>query len=636
MSALSIQPVFPTFTDIDGQPLENGYIWIGQANLDPQANPITVYLDNALTIVATQPIRTIAGYPSNNGALCRLYVNTNYSIRVMNKNGSVVYSAPEATERYSNAVLSNVAINVTDFGAIGDGVTDDTIAIQAALNAAGAAKKNVFAPGGQYVISETLYVPAGVTLFGENKYDPWNETPDLGTRFITSGLGNPQRWTDITGGDLANDTPMFVACGNGVYFRNIAFYTDLTGVNAWSMGLFFPCVKQCGFQTIVGDGFTDGAVYLDATWSNRNTTLMALHPEVTPSSGMNEFSGIDFYLRGRGTSGFGLKLQGTTRAGDSVPTANDWLWGYGGISDTRFLHGRLMGTGDQGGCFSHDAQLYGVNVFAQGTTLRDVSLRLSGQGRYCLKCDRTNRLIVDGAYGETVGTTPPEIAVTSRTQASVDGISLTNDKINARVYLDGVPTTHVGSLADWTQTGCISVFRVDGRLSTPNFTGNTNSGVPVQIRSFTADATVNFQEEIAGVWEDYFQINNENVRPAVDRGLALGTGSFRFERAQLAWTTLGQGETQVIASGVITANQTATRVDTEGGAATDDLDTINGGIDGSLLILRTQSNARDVTVKDGTGNLFLSGDCVLGRTVDLLTLYKVGSDWYELSRSIKI
>ena len=33
MSALSIQPTYPIFTDIDGQPLEAGYVWIGRQTL---------------------------------------------------------------------------------------------------------------------------------------------------------------------------------------------------------------------------------------------------------------------------------------------------------------------------------------------------------------------------------------------------------------------------------------------------------------------------------------------------------------------------------------------------------------------------------------------------------------------------
>lgn len=117
MSALSIQPTYPIFTETDGQPLENGYIWIGTVNLDPQVNPINVYWDAALTQLAAQPVRTEGGYPVNNGTPARLYVNSDYSIRVMNKNGNVVYSAPAATERYSGAVISFGSVNATGDGA---------------------------------------------------------------------------------------------------------------------------------------------------------------------------------------------------------------------------------------------------------------------------------------------------------------------------------------------------------------------------------------------------------------------------------------------------------------------------------------------------------------------------------------
>lgn len=159
MSVLSIQPTYPIFTDIDGQPLEAGYVWLGTANLDPQTNPINVYWDAALTILAPQPIRTLAGYPSRNGTPARLYVNSDYSIRVMNRNGSAVYSAPSATERYSDVVFSSVDasdityqqagtgsvqtnvqtalrrwVYVDDFGADNTGATDSTTHIQAAVD----------------------------------------------------------------------------------------------------------------------------------------------------------------------------------------------------------------------------------------------------------------------------------------------------------------------------------------------------------------------------------------------------------------------------------------------------------------------------------------------------------------------
>ena len=52
-------------------------------------------------------------------------------------------------------------VSVKDFGAIGDGVTDDTAAIQAALNAS----SNVIVPTGAYVISRTIAIPIKTRLF---------------------------------------------------------------------------------------------------------------------------------------------------------------------------------------------------------------------------------------------------------------------------------------------------------------------------------------------------------------------------------------------------------------------------------------------------------------------------------------
>jgi hypothetical protein len=154
MSVLSIQPTYPIFTDIDGQPLESGYIWIGTVNLNPITNPINVYWDAALTQPAAQPIRTVSGYPSNAGTPARLYVGADYSIQVQNKNATVVYSATDgASDRFSSAQISFIqagsgavsrtvqsklreTISPVDFGAVGDGVTNDGPAIALAVAAA--------------------------------------------------------------------------------------------------------------------------------------------------------------------------------------------------------------------------------------------------------------------------------------------------------------------------------------------------------------------------------------------------------------------------------------------------------------------------------------------------------------------
>ncbi|WP_139015891.1 hypothetical protein [Ensifer aridi] len=88
-----------------------------------------------------------------------------------------------------------------------------------------------------------------------------------------------------------------------------------------------------------------------------------------------------------------------------------------------------------------------------------------------------------------------------------------------------------------------------------------------------------------------------------------------------------------IAAGAVTVTTGFHRVDTEGGAATDDLDTINGGTEGQILVIKSTAGTKDVTLKDGTGNLILAGDMLLDTTSDTITLIKVGSTWQEIARS---
>jgi hypothetical protein len=113
MSTIEVQPPYPAFAGADGQPLENGYIWIGTVNLSPQTNPISVYWDAANTIAAPQPIRTLNGYPSRNGTPARFYVASDYSIQVLDSKGSVVYTSLNDNLSGDGFVTSNATGNGT-------------------------------------------------------------------------------------------------------------------------------------------------------------------------------------------------------------------------------------------------------------------------------------------------------------------------------------------------------------------------------------------------------------------------------------------------------------------------------------------------------------------------------------------
>jgi hypothetical protein len=79
-------------------------------------------------------------------------------------------------------------------------------------------------------------------------------------------------------------------------------------------------------------------------------------------------------------------------------------------------------------------------------------------------------------------------------------------------------------------------------------------------------------------------------------------------------------------------------IDTEGGAASDDLDTINGGKNGDILIIRSTANARNITIKHLGGNISTNTqeDITLDLSSDIVTFQFRGSSWDMQSRSTRL
>ena len=85
-----------------------------------------------------------------------------------------------------------------------------------------------------------------------------------------------------------------------------------------------------------------------------------------------------------------------------------------------------------------------------------------------------------------------------------------------------------------------------------------------------------------------------------------------------------------IAAGVVTAVRNVHTLDTEGDAASDDLDTITAGsavAEGFLLTVLVEHTARAVVLKDGTGNLALGRDLVLNSANHMAVLVYDGTNW---------
>lgn len=171
---------FPIFFDDDGTPLDNGMIYIGEVNENPRANPVQVFYDEARTLTATQPIRTLNGRPAFQGAPARLYIaEREYSIEVHNRFGTpvtgqatgesvvteaflaattgaalvgTIASGTGAVARDVQAKLAET-VSVKDFGAVGDGAADDSTAFANTI----AAGREVYIPAGTYRITPRTF-----------------------------------------------------------------------------------------------------------------------------------------------------------------------------------------------------------------------------------------------------------------------------------------------------------------------------------------------------------------------------------------------------------------------------------------------------------------------------------------------
>ena len=98
--------------------------------------------------------------------------------------------------------------------------------------------------------------------------------------------------------------------------------------------------------------------------------------------------------------------------------------------------------------------------------------------------------------------------------------------------------------------------------------------------------------------------------------------------ANINTTTITDSGELTISSGAVTITGSSHSIDTESDASSDDLNTINGGVTGKLLIITTANDARDVIVKDGSGNIVTNtGDIKLKDTNTKLVFQYDGSNW---------
>lgn len=230
MTFYSVSNPFPLVLNLQGTGLNDGDVYFGVAGQDPITHPKTVYWDIGGTDVAAQPIPTTGGYLYRSGTPANVYLDSVYSIKVLDKNGATVYyqanvfdpvfqiaadlAAFEASLAstagagdvgfshaltYSQGTVGNhlkrfVVITDAPFNAIGDDGTDNTSAIDAAI-----AYVSGSLSGGQVIVPSGIFRHAQLAPITAN-----NVTiiclGDAAILKITELNNYAYKWAGVSGG----------------------------------------------------------------------------------------------------------------------------------------------------------------------------------------------------------------------------------------------------------------------------------------------------------------------------------------------------------------------------------------------------------------------------------------------------
>lgn len=238
------------------------------------------------------------------------------------------------------------AVNVRDYGATGDGTTDDSSAIQAAINASSSGSV-VFFPGGTYIIGTTVYLKSSRTYRGTGRATVIKQKANTTLTYMLDILSSePIPRTDMIIEDLFFD---------GDRAHNTA-YTGGSGFTQNNGIRLFNCIDCTMRNVTVRHTGRDGVV-LDGTGGDYDHTTATCH-----------FYDLWLYDNAR----FGMSMEANSSDNhiyDSDLGYND----YGGLNLVSGSNS-VNGTAIWGTKYSH-----GLTVGASGNLIRNCQVEGNAQ-----------------------------------------------------------------------------------------------------------------------------------------------------------------------------------------------------------------------------------------------------------------
>ena len=166
----------------------------------------------------------------------------------------------------------DLVISVIDFGAKGDGVTDDTQAFQNAINLSASNGRSLFIPPGKYLISSTLNIKnAGFTMFGSNSRDSMI--------IVSQNFNNGSVFSPVI--KIAMDSKSDAI--DKVNIHDLGFNASMDTVNTRGIQFEF-LIYSSSFRNLNFDYFTGACLYSSGEYNDRCEMITFEHIKMNPYS----------------------------------------------------------------------------------------------------------------------------------------------------------------------------------------------------------------------------------------------------------------------------------------------------------------------------------------------------------------
>lgn len=202
--------------------------------------------------------------------------------------GRIFLSAWQNAGCPPNTIAYSGYADVTNFGAAGDGIADDYLAVAAAIASLAGSPGVVYFPAGTYLIKSTISVPSNTILRGQNSKDTILRFDFVGPAISISG-SNPGSWIPLTNSALIHTSTIVVSDGSGFSVGN---YAIIQQENDGSWKITDEWAKNSAGQIVKIAGVAGNMLTLERPLRHDYPYLLARKPQISRFEA-NKNSGVE-------------------------------------------------------------------------------------------------------------------------------------------------------------------------------------------------------------------------------------------------------------------------------------------------------------------------------------------------------